>query len=168
METNQALRRAALMRGRTPATGLAAGGPAAGGGAGATAGQGRKPCYFFNHSTCHNTDENCKFAHVRVSDDEKAKMVKPGPRSGSPTRSPRRAGGGGGGSGGNGGGAAPAANKQQKMHCFNFIKGKCDKGDDCAFAHLDAAVVKEMERAAKVKAKAAAKAEPKAKAQPQK
>ena len=49
------------------------------------------------------------------------------------------------------------------MHCFNFIKGKCDK-DDCSFAHLSAEVVKEMQRATKAKAAAKAKAEPKAKA----
>ena len=55
---------------------------AAGSGAGA-----KPPCYFFNHGSCTNSDATCRFAHILVSDDEKAKMVKP-VRNGSRSTSP--------------------------------------------------------------------------------
>ena len=48
------------------------------------------------------------------------------------------------------------------MHCFAFLKGKCEKGDNCLFGHVSAETVKELKRANAAQAKA--KAEPKAKA----
>ena len=130
------------------ANGLGAG---VSGGTGATGALPKKPCYFFNHGGCKHADGECKFAHVHVSADDKAKMEKP-QRGGSPTRSPRRAP--------EGNAQRPAENN--KMHCFKFLKGTCTNGDSCVFAHIDAATVKEMERANKAKAKA--KTQPKAKA----
>ena len=79
-------------------------------------------------------------------------MVKPESRAGSPVRSPSP----------RGGAAAGNVRKTDRadMHCFNFIKGKCQNGDNCKFAHLSPEVVTELKRAQK----ATAKAEPKAKA----
>ena len=52
-----------------------------------------------------------------------------------------------------------------QLHCFNFLKGKCTKGDDCNFAHVSQEVVDALKKAqAKAKAKAKGKAQPKAKA----
>ena len=130
----------------------------------------KKPCYFFNHGGCHNSDEKCRFKHVIVTPEEKAQMVKPERRD-SRSPSPRRgkgagkgdgkgAGKGAGGGGGDGGGAVQG-------HCFKFLKGDCTKGDDCMFAHLPQEIVDEMKRAkskAKAKAKGKAAAKPKAKA----
>ena len=139
-----------MMKGRGAATGL---GASQGGGASTTAEGTKKPCYFFNHGTCKNSDADCKFAHVHVSPAEKAKMEKP-QRAGSPARSPRR----------NTQGDDNRPREGAKMHCFKFLKGTCTLGDKCSFAHMDEAVVKEMERANKARAKAKAKGQPKAKA----
>ena len=146
MEANQGLRRNLLLKGR----GLAPGAAAGGGASTTTTGAPKKPCYFFNHGSCKNTDANCRFAHVQVSAEEKAKMEKP-QRSGSPARSPR--------------GPPSSTNTTTttgtKLHCFKFLKGNCTNGDDCAFAHLSQEAVKEVARA-KAKAKGKAKAQPKA------
>ena len=125
------------------------------GGVVASGGLPKRPCYFFAHGSCKNTEAECRLAHVNVSEDEKAKMQKPGSRSVSPTRAPRKPQQE----------AQPTA--KADMHCFKFVKGKCDKGDACKFAHLTAEEVKVMKKAQKeteAKAKAKAKAQPKAKA----
>ena len=127
----------------------------------------KKPCYFFNHGGCHNSDEKCRFKHVIVTPEEKAQMVKPESRdSRSPSaRRGKGAGKGAGGGGGGGGGAAPAS--AEIKNCFKFLKGECTKGDDCMFAHVPQEVVDELKRAkskAKAKAKSKAAAKPKAKA----
>ena len=155
MEMNQGLRRAALLRGR----GSASGG-VQGGGAGATAGSPKKPCYFFNHGQCKNSDANCKFAHVLVSPEEKAKMEKPERRSPSVARGGKREPQ----ATSTTSPAAPPASTAPR-YCMKFIKGNCTNGDTCSFAHLGPEAVAEMKRAgeaAKAKAKAKAKAQPKA------
>ena len=126
-----------------------------------TAAGSRGPCWFFNHATCKNSDADCKFAHVKVSEEEKKKMVKPTARSPSPRRTPR--GGAPSAAGGplTAGGGSNNANQQPTLHCFKFIKGTCDKGTECAFAHVSADAVKELKKAqnnAKAKAKTKAKA----------
>ena len=149
MDKNQEARRAALQRGLgTQALGVnpANGGGGGGGGGGAP----KRPCYFFNHGGCKNADGKCRFAHVLVSDAEKAKMERPASRSPSPGR-------------GGGGANATSASTGSKLHCFKFLKGTCDKGDACMFAHVTQDVVNEMNRA-KAKAKAKGKAAPKPKA----
>ena len=117
---------------------------------GDSAAGGKRPCYFFNHGSCKNTDAQCKFSHVKVSADEKAKMVKPERRE--RERSPSPAGGRKTAEGGLG-------------HCFKFLKGECKNGDSCMFSHIDQVEVDRQKMAkAEAKAKAKAKAEPKAKA----
>ena len=128
----------------------------------ATAGA-RGPCWFFNHATCKNSDADCRFAHIKVSEEEKKKMVKPSPRSPSPRRTPRGGGSPAAGGPSAAGGANNNTNPQPTLHCFKFIKGTCDKGSECAFAHISADVVKELKKAqANAKAKAKAKAKTKA------
>ena len=150
METNQGLRRAALTRGRGLSIGL---GAARGGGAGTPAGSGKKPCYFFNHGGCKHKDDKCKFAHVKVSAEDKEKMVKPESRSASPARSS------------GGGPPQPVGERvpRREQHCFKFLKGECQKGDTCMFAHVSAETLTELKRAAKAR-EAAPKAKAKAKA----
>ena len=85
-------------------------------------------------------------------------MEKPVARDRSP--SPRR---GGGASTTTPGGTTTKPATQ--LHCFNFLKGKCTKGDDCNFAHVSQEVVDASKKAqAKAKAKAKGKAQPKAEA----
>ena len=148
MDKNQEARRAALQRGLgTQALGV---NPASGGGGGG--GAPKRPCYFFNHGGCKNADGKCRFAHVLVPDAEKAKMERPASRSTSPRR-------------GGGGANAASASTGGKLHCFKFLKGTCDKGDNCMFAHIPQEIVNEMNRAqAKAKAKGKATPKPKAKA----
>ena len=117
-------------------------------GGASTAGTGKRPCYFFNFGGCSNSDANCKFGHVKVSADEKAKMVKPERRDKSRSPSP---------------GGGPRAAGPGKTHCFKFLKGECTRGADCVWSHSPQ---EELDRQAKAKAKAKAKAEPNAKAEP--
>ena len=87
-------------------------------------------------------------------------MEKPVTRERTP--SPRR---GGGASTTAAGGTTTKPATQ--LHCFNFLKGKCNKGDDCNFAHVSQEVVDALKKAqakAKAKAKAKGKAQAKAKA----
>ena len=138
MEKNNEGRRALLQGGRRP--GLEARNPSL-----------KKPCYFFNHGGCSNTDDKCRFAHVIVPDDEKAKMVKPVSGNRSPSPKGR---GKGGGVGGTGPSDAP-------RHCHFHVKGTCTRGDDCPFPHINK---DELERQSRARAKA--KAQPKGKAEP--
>ena len=165
MEHNQGLRRAAMQKGRA----VGAGGLVTGssGGPGAGTGVQKKPCYFFNHGSCKNKDENCRFGHVHLPAAEKAKMEKPTTGS-ARTPSPRRGGGAGASADGSGQQQQPQQQQQQQpsiRHCFSFLKGNCKKGDDCMFSHLGQEAVDEIKRArAKAEAKAKAKAAPKPKA----
>ena len=119
----------------------------------------KKPCYFYNHGGCQNSDEKCKFAHVHVTADEKAKMVKP-QRVGSRSPSPGSRGQGGRGSGG----VNPAGPGQS---CRFFPKGTCKRGDDCPFSHMSKEETERIEKArAKAKAQPKAKGKAKAKAAP--
>ena len=108
---------------------------------------GKRPCYFFNHGSCKNSEAQCKFSHVKVSADEKAKMVKPErrerDRSPSPAGRRRTAEGGLG-------------------HCFKFLKGECKNGEAC----VEVDRIKKAKAEAKAKAKAEPKAKAKAKAEP--
>ena len=149
MDENQEARKAALQRGLgLSALGVDAGARGGCGSGGGGGGDAKKlPCYFHNHGGCRSSAAKCRFAHILVPDAEKAKMVRPQSRSNSPERG-----------GGKVGGASTAGG-----HCFKFLKGTCEKGDQCMFAHLDQNAVNEMNRAkAKAKSKAKAKAAPKA------
>ena len=142
MELNNAGRRNVILGGRA--------------GLGAPTPSDKKPCYYHNHGGCQNSADKCKFGHVIVPDEEKAKMVKPG-RKGSPSPAPagRGKGKGGGKSGGTGGDASAGA----PHYCHFNLKGSCKRGDDCPFPHISK---EEIDRVNKAKAKA----KPKAKVEP--
>ena len=158
MEKNNQMQRATLQNGGPTAVGALDGtgtSSASGRGTGKGGGKGKgpkKPCYFFNHGGCKNSEAKCKFAHVEVPPGEKANMIKPERREGSPSPSPA-AGRGGGATA-----ATPPAAPKLNL-CQFHLKGVCKKGDDCLFTH---ASKEEAERQKKAKAKAKAKAAPKA------
>ena len=114
----------------------------------------KKPCYYHNHGGCQNSADKCKFGHVIVPDEEKAKMVKPG-RKGSPSPDPGSRGKGKGKGGGKGGGAGGDVSAGAPHYCHFHLKGVCKRGDDCPFPHMSK---EEIDRVTKAKAKAKAKA----------
>ena len=160
MTKNQETRRAIIQRGilggqvlgvdgkqTPPASGRRAGRQGGGNNGGE-----KKPCYFFNHGGCKFNEDKCSFKHVIVPEAEKAQMEPPVRRtSGSPP--PNRT-------------QAQEQPRQQKLYCQFHLKGKCTKGDDCVFLHVEKEEVERQKARAKAaaKAKAKAKAEPKAKA----
>ena len=105
-------------------------------------------CYYFNQlSGCPKTAEECWFLHKKLPAAEVAKMVQPPSRAASRAISPA------------GGGPVPkpkaspkakAAGGKNPSYCFKFAKpGGCNE-TNCAFMHLDEAMIKEFERAGKV------------------
>ena len=105
-------------------------------------------CYYFNQpSGCPKTAEECWFLHKKLPAAEVAKMVQPLSRAASRANSPA------GGRPGPKPKASPKANAaggKNPSYCFKFAKpGGCND-NNCAFMHLDEALIKEFERAGKV------------------
>ena len=105
-------------------------------------------CYYFNQpSGCPKTAEECWFLHKELPAAEVAKMVQPLSRAASRANSPAR------GRPGPKPKASPKANAaggKNPSYCFKFAKpGGCND-NNCAFMHLDEAMIKEFERAGKV------------------
>ena len=119
-------------------------------------GKDKKVCYYFNQpSGCPKTAEECWFLHKKLPAAEVAKMVQPPSRAASRANSPA------GGKPGPKAKASPKANAaggKNPSYCFKFAKpGGCND-TNCAFMHLDEAMIEEFKRAGKVlKDNAAAK-----------
>ena len=99
-----------------------------------------KPCWFFHTSTCSRTAENCFFSHAKITNAEKAKLVKPESRAPSPsswTAEPKSPGEG------KGKGKRAARKPDDVSHCFSFkATGKCiNPVGECRFPHLTEAEV---------------------------
>ena len=145
MEKNNSTRRVLVQGGKIP-------------GLGAPAPTGKRPCYFHNHGGCKNTEDKCRYAHVLVPDDQKAKMTKP-TRSPSPEGRGKGRGKGGGKGDGKSSGTGGDSSAGALRYCHWHLKGKCTRGDDCHFPHIDKAEVDRLNKV-RAKAKAKAKAEP--------
>ena len=119
-------------------------------------GKDKKVCYYFNQpSGCPKTAEECWLLHKKLPAAEVAKMVRPPSRAASRANSPA------GGKPRPKAKASPKANAaggKNPNYCFKFAKpGGCND-TNCAFMHLDEAVIEEFKRAVKVlKDNAAAK-----------
>ena len=115
-------------------------------------------CWYHNNSAngCKFQKDGCDRQHIYVKQELRSQIPKPKakPRSQSPK-----------GKGGTGKGktkakakakAAPAPAPTGRLWCAKFLNGGCKFSEgSCRWPHLDAAVVEEIRRAQRVKAKAA-------------
>ena len=109
--------------------------------------------YCHKKATCKFGDK-CYLSHDPISVEAKKNFKFPS-RTSSPASDNRK---------GRGGGAASTASQPRLCSRF-FLKGKCEHGADCMFAHLSKEVVGQINKA-KAKAKAKGKANAKAKVVP--
>ena len=119
-------------------------------------GKDKTVCYYFNQpGGCPKTAEECWFLHKQLPAAEVAKMVQPPSRAASRANSPA---GGRPGAKAKASPKAHAAGGKNPSYCFKFAKpGGCND-TNCAFTHLDEAMIEEFKRAGKVlKDNAAAK-----------
>ena len=111
--------------------------------------QKRRRCtnYFNQSSGCPKTAEECWFLHKKLPAAEVSKVIQPPSRVGSRAASPA------GGKPGAKPKASPKANAaggKDPSYCFKFAKpGDCQDAN-CAFMHLDVAVIEEFKRAGEV------------------
>ena len=102
------------------------------------------PCYFFNQEGgCNKHAKDCKFAHVKLSAAEAAKLQKPPGRS---SRDPSPAGGKGKGKTKPKGGVKKSDNPS---YCFKFASPAGCNDSNCPYMHLAEDMVEEFKRSQK-------------------
>ena len=113
----------------------------------------REPCYFFNQpGGCNKSAADCKYAHVKLSAEDLAKLPKPGTQNGNKGREGSRSSSPAGKSND----SKPKAEAKTKPrvnnpgYCHNFLKESGCSNENCKYMHLDNAGVEEYKRSQRV------------------